>query len=274
MSAAAVRRGPLGWLRENIVVLIAALVLVYLFLPIVYTFVFSFNDYTKSNIVWNGATLEHWRHPCRAPGICEALGTSMRLGLVSTALSTVLGTMMALALVRGRFRGRSAVDLLVLLPMATPEVVLGASLLTIFVQGFSHVGLELGWWTLVLAHTMFCLSFVVVAVRARLETLDPRLEEAAADLYASPWEAFWLVTMPGALPGILGGALLSFALSFDDVIITSFVSGDVATFPTYVYTAYLRGIPAEANVIGIAMLLVSVALVALATVVGRARQAR
>lgn len=271
MSAPA-RGGVDAWLREHVVAVVAVLVLVYLFVPIAYTLVFSFNDYTKSNITWNGATLEHWRHPCGAPGICRALGTSVRLGLLSTALSTVLGTMMALALVRGRFRGRSLVDALVLLPMATPEVVLGASLLTLFVQGFSRVGLELGFWSLVLAHTMFCLSFVVVAVRARLQTLDARLEEAAADLYAGPWQAFWLVTAPNLLPGVLGGALLSLALSFDDVIITTFVSGDVATFPTYVYTAYLRGIPAEANVIGVAMFALALACVALAGLVGRGRR--
>ena len=269
-------RGGAGqWLRDHVVVLVSVLVLVYLFLPIAYTFVFSFNDYTKSNIVWSGnATVEHWLHPCGAPGICQALGTSMRVGLLSTLLSTVFGTMMALALVRGRFRGRGLVDLLVLLPMATPEVVLGASLLTLFVQGFSKVGLQLGFWALVMAHTMFCLSFVVVAVRARLQTLDPRLEEAAADLYAGPMQGFWLVTLPNLLPGVAAGALLSFALSFDDVIISTFVSGEVATFPTYVYTAYLRGIPAEANVIGVAMFLLAIAAVALAGLLGWGRTRR
>ena len=201
-------------------------------------------------------------------------GIALAMVLLSTLLSTVFGTMMALALVRGRFRGRGLVDLLVLLPMATPEVVLGASLLTLFVQGFSKVGLQLGFWALVMAHTMFCLSFVVVAVRARLQTLDPRLEEAAADLYATPMQGFWLVTLPNLLPGVAAGALLSFALSFDDVIISTFVSGEVATFPTYVYTAYLRGIPAEANVIGVAMFLLAIAAVALAGLLGWGRTRR
>ncbi|MCH8612877.1 ABC transporter permease [Arsenicicoccus dermatophilus] len=257
---------------DLVVPAVAGLVLAYLFLPIAYTFVFSFNSYTKSNISWSGRpTLDHWRDPCGAPGVCEALGTSVQVGLVATAVATVLGTMLALALARGRFRGRGLVELLVLLPMATPEVVLGASLLTIFVQGFARAGLQLGWWTVVLSHVMFCLSFVVVTVRARLQSLDPRLEEAAADLYAGPWATFARVTLPTILPGVAGAALLSFALSFDDVIITTFVSGEVQTFPTYVYTAYLRGIPAEANVIGIAMFLLAVVCVVGAQTLGRRR---
>ncbi|WP_311966544.1 ABC transporter permease [Arsenicicoccus cauae] len=263
MSARRGRAASTGGVRrrlgDQVVVLVSVLVLVYLLLPVAYVVVFSVNGYTKSNIAWSGRpTLDHWRDPCGAPGVCAALGTSLQVGLVSTAIATVLGTMMALALARGTVRGRRVVEALVLLPMATPEVVLGASLLTIFVQGFTRVGLELGWWTVVLSHVMFCLSFVVVTVRARVQSLDPRLEEAAADLYAGPAATFWQVTLPGVLPGVVAAALLSFALSIDDVIITTFVSGEVATFPTYVYTAYLRGIPAEANVIGVIMLAVAV----------------
>lgn len=267
-SALTVRR----WLGEHAVQIVAGLVLVYLFLPVLYTFVFSFNSYTKSNIAWSGnPTLEHWRNPCGAPGVCSSLQTSLAVGITSTVLAVVLGTSMALVLARGRFRGRGLVDLLVLLPMATPEVVLGASLLTIFVQGFYRLGLHLGFWTIVFSHTMFCLSFVVVTVRARLQSLDPRLEEAAADLYAGPLDTFWRVTLPSILPGVAAAALLSFALSFDDVIITTFVSGEVSTFPTFVYTAYLRGIPAEANVIGSAMLLAAIACVAAGMLLGRHR---
>ncbi|HIW29734.1 MAG TPA: ABC transporter permease, partial [Candidatus Luteococcus avicola] len=192
-SALTVRR----WLGEHAVQIVAGLVLVYLFLPVLYTFVFSFNGYTKSNIAWSGnPTLDHWRNPCGAPGVCSSLQTSLAVGITSTVLAVVLGTSMALVLARGRFRGRGLVDLLVLLPMATPEVVLGASLLTIFVQGFYRLGLHLGFWTIVFSHTMFCLSFVVVTVRARLQSLDPRLEEAAADLYAGPLDTFWRVTLP------------------------------------------------------------------------------
>ncbi len=267
------------WLADRAVMATAIAVLAYLFLPVAYTFAFSFNDYTKSNIVWNAQsspTLEHWADPCGAPGVCEALITSLQVGLLSTLVATVLGTMIAFGLVRHTFAGRRAAEVLVFLPMATPEIVLGASLLTIFVQGFSRFGVELGFATVVAAHVMFALSFVVVTVRARVASLDPRLEEAAMDLYAGPVETFWRVTLPLTAPGILGAALLSFALSFDDFIITNFVSGDTTTFPVFVYVSYLRGIPAQANVIGFSMFVVAVVLVLLgqALVSGRALRTR
>ncbi len=248
------------WVGDRIVLVSALAVLGYLFLPVAYTFVFSFNDYRKSNLVWNSTgspTLKHWRDPCGAVGVCESVATSLQVGLLSTLVATVLGTMIAFAMVRHRFAGRGAMNLLVFLPMATPEVVLGASLLTIFVQGFSGA-VSLGFWTIVLAHVMFCLSFVVITVKARLQSMDWRIEEAAADLYAGPWDTFTRVTLPLAMPGILGAALLSFSLSFDDFITTNFVAGDAMTFPRYVYVSYLRGIPAQANVIGFAMFAVAV----------------
>ena len=175
--------------------------------------------------------------------------------------------MIAFAIVRHRFRGQGATSALVFLPMATPEIVLGASLLTIFVQGFSKVGLTLGFTTIVIAHIMFCVSFVVVTVKARLQSLDPRLEEAAMDLYANPTATFLRVTFPLVLPGIVAAALLAFSLSFDDFIITNFVSGDTTTFPKFVYVSYLRGIPAQANVIGFSMFLIAVLLVILGQVI-------
>ena len=198
--------------------------------------------------------------------------TSLQVGALSTLVATVLGTMIAFALARHRFRGRAGANMLVFLPMATPEIVLGASLLTIFVQGFSKVGLQLGFWTIVIAHVMFCLSFVVVTVRARLASLDPRLEEAAGDLYAGPGTAFLRVTLPLVAPGIIAAALLSFSLSFDDFIITNFVSGDVSTFPKFVYVSYLRGIPAQANVIGFSMFVIAVLLVILGQAIGTRRR--
>lgn len=263
------------WLADRWVMASALLVLAYLFLPVAYTFVFSFNNYTKSNITWNpvgSPTLDHWRNPCGAPGVCESLVTSLQVGALSTLVATVLGTMIAFALARHRFRGRAGANMLVFLPMATPEIVLGASLLTLFVQGFSRVGLQLGFWTIVIAHVMFCLSFVVVTVRARLASLDPRLEEAAGDLYAGPGTAFFRVTLPLVSPGIIAAALLSFSLSFDDFIITNFVSGDVSTFPKFVYVSYLRGIPAHANVIGFAMFVIAVVLVVLGQAIGSRRR--
>lgn len=252
----------------------AILVLAYLFLPVAYTFVFSFNNYRKSNISWNpegSPTLEHWLNPCGPPGICESLVTSLQVGFLATAIATVLGTMIALALVRHKFFGRGATNWLVFVPMATPEVVLGASLLTIFVQGYTRVGLQLGFWTIVIAHIMFCISFVVVTVKARLQSLDPRIEEAAADLYANPTSAFLRVTFPLVLPGIISAAMLSFSLSFDDFIITNFVSGDTNTFPKFVYVSYLRGIPAQANVIGFSLFLLAVLMTVAGQLIGSAR---
>jgi len=263
------------WLADHVAIIIAVLVLGYLFLPVAYTFVFSFNNYRKSNISWNpegSPTLDHWKNPCGPAGICDALVTSLQIGAIATLVATVLGTMLAFALVRHSFRGKAAGNLLVFLPMATPEIVLGASLLTIFVQGFNRFGLDLGFWTITIAHIMFCLSFVVVTVKARLQSLDPRLEEAAQDLYAGPGSTFWRVTFPLVLPGIVSAALLAFSLSFDDFIITNFVSGDATTFPKFVYVSYLRGIPAEANVIGFSLFVVAVLLVIIGQVIGSRRR--
>ncbi len=263
------------WLGNRFAMIAAVLVLLYLFLPVGYTFVFSFNNYRKSNIVWNpqgSPTLKHWQDPCGAPGVCESLVKSLQIGLLATVVATILGTLLAFALVRHRFRGKAASNILVFVPMATPEVVLGASLLTIFVQGFSNVGLRLGFWTIVIAHIMFCVSFVVVTVKARLQSLDPRLEEAAQDLYAGPGSTFWKVTFPLVLPGIVGAALLAFSLSFDDFIITNFVSGNETTFPKFVYVSYLRGIPAQANVIGFSMFVIALLLVIAGQLVSNARK--
>jgi len=253
-----------------VVPVFATLGFVFLLVPIAYTVLFSFNDGGKINLVWRGFTLDAWRNPCGAPRVCSALVGSLQVGLLSTLVATVLGTLLAVALVRGRFRGRSAVNLLVFLPMATPEVVLGAAL----VSQFLSLRLPLGFGTVVLAHVMFCLSFVVVAVKARVATLDPALEQAAADLYASPWQAFWKVTFPLLLPGIAAAALLAFSLSFDDFIVTSFTSGGFTTFPEFVYVSATRGIPPQANVISSAMFVLALLGVVVVQVVSRARRRR
>ena len=237
--------------------LVALLALAYLFVPIAYTVAFSFNDAGRSNLTWQGFTLDNWRNPCGAPEVCTALGNSLKIGLLATVGATALGTMVAFALARHRFRGRTATNLLIFLPMATPEVVLGASLLTMFL----NLRLNPGFWTIVIAHVMFCISFVVVTVKARLAGLDPRLEQAAMDLYADEWQTFRRVTLPLVAPGILAAALLAFALSFDDFIITNFNSGGVTTFPKFVYVSATRGIPAQANVIGTAMLIAALLVV-------------
>lgn len=264
-----------AWFANRFALIVAVFVLLYLFVPVAYTFVFSFNNYRKSNITWNpegSPTLKHWQNPCGAPGVCDSLVKSLEIGAIATLAATVLGTLLAFALVRYKFVGRGTGNLLTFIPMATPEIVLGASLLTIFVQGFSNVGLRLGFWTIVIAHIMFCISFVVVTVKARLQSLDPRLEEAAQDLYAGPGSTFWKVTFPLVLPGIVGAAMLAFSLSFDDFIITNFVSGSETTFSKFVYVSYLRGIPAQANVIGFSMFVIAVLLVVLGQVIGNARK--
>lgn len=234
-----------------------AIAFVLLLIPIVYTFVFSFNDAKRSNISWNGFTLDNWSGVCAQPEVCVAFGNSLLVGGVSTFFATVLGTMIAIALVRYRFRARSGISLLLFLPMATPEVVIGAGLAAQFLAA----GIAKGLGTIIVAHTMFCLSFVVVTVRARVLSLDPALEEAGRDLYGSPSQVFWRVTFPLLLPGIVAAALLSFSLSFDDFIITYFTSGTVQTFPVYVYVAAQRGIPPQANVIASAVFLLALAAV-------------
>ncbi|MEE1622593.1 ABC transporter permease [Zafaria sp. Z1313] len=250
-----------------IIPVFGGLAFVYLLVPIAYIFAFSFNDAGRTNLNWRGFTWANWANPCGAPQVCDALGNSLRIGLTATLIATVLGTCIALGLVRYSFRFRKAADLLIILPLATPEVVLGASLLAQFL----NLGWNLGFWTVVIAHTVFCMAFVVVTVRARVASLDPKLEEAAADLYASPQSVFWKVTFPLLLPGIVAAALLSFAMSFDDFIITNFNSGNFDTFPKFIYVAATRGIPAQANVIGSSMFLLALAVVLVAQLVSYRR---
>ncbi|MEI6406929.1 MAG: ABC transporter permease [Actinomycetes bacterium] len=256
------------WFSKNLIRIYAALGFTYLFIPVLYTFAFSFNDYRKSNLAWRGFTLNNWKNPCGAPDICNALGNSLKIGVIATTIATILGTLIALALGRYAFKGRSFVNLLIFLPMATPELVLGASLLTMFL----NFGFNPGFLTIVIAHVMFCISFVVVTVKARIASLDPRLEQAAMDLYADERETFRRVTLPLLAPGIAGAALLAFSLSFDDFIITNFNSGNVNTFPKFVYISAERGLPAQANVIGSSMFFIALVIVLLGQVVQRKRK--
>ena len=242
---------------------VGGLAFIYLLVPIAYIFVFSFNDAGRTNLEWRGFTLSNWQNPCGAPAVCESLVHSLQVGTVATIVATALGTLIAIGLVRYKFRFRKLTDVLIILPLATPEVVLGASLLAQFL----NLGWELGYTTIVIAHIVFCMSFVIVTVRARVSSLDPRLEEAAADLYASPRTAFWKVTFPLLLPGNVAAALLSFAMSFDDFIITNFNSGTFQTFPKFIYVAATRGIPAQANVIGSAMFILALLVVVIGQVI-------
>ncbi|KQY44820.1 ABC transporter permease [Cellulomonas sp. Root137] len=263
-------RRPRRRLGDLIVPVFAALAFVYLMVPVAYTVVFSFNDAGKTNLVWQGFTLENWQNPCAAPQVCEAFANSLQVGVISTLIATALGTLVAIALVRFRFRGRALTNLLIFLPMSTPEVVLGAALLAQFLT----LRVPLGFGTVVAAHVLFCISFVVVTVKARVSSLDPALEEAAADLYASPWQAFWRVTFPLLIPGIAAAALLAFSLSFDDFIVTNFTSGSYTTFPKFVYVSATRGIPPQANVISSFMFVLALAIVVLVQVLGYARSKR
>jgi spermidine/putrescine transport system permease protein len=247
------------WVADRWIMVGGLLVLAYLFLPIAMVAALSFNRPAgRLSYDLNEFTLENWAHPCSAAGdMCRAVGRSMLIGLIATVIATVLGTLMAFALVRHRFHGRSATNLLIFLPMATPEVVMGSSLLSLFVAA----QVPLGFWTIVIAHVMFCVSFVVVTVKARLAGLDARLEEAAMDLYANESQTFRRITLPLVLPGIVAAALLSFSLSFDDFIITNFNSGTTITFPMYVWGASQRGIPPQVNVVGTAMFAISFLIV-------------
>ncbi|TDO55016.1 spermidine/putrescine transport system permease protein [Kribbella sp. VKM Ac-2527] len=248
------------WIGRHLVLFAGFLVLLYLFTPIFVVVLMSFND-PKSRLSYefDGFTLRNWQDPCQPFGLCDAVSTSLRIGLLATVLATALGTLMAFAMVRHRYRGRAATSLFIFLPMASPEIVLGSSLLALFVSaGFGGV---LGFWTILIAHVMFCLSFVVVTVKARLAGMDTRLEQAAMDLYANEWQTFWRITFPLVFPGILAAALLSFSLSFDDFIITNLNAGRTVTFPMYVWGSAQRDIPPQINVIGTAMFMLAVLLV-------------
>ena len=245
------------WFGRNLIRVYAFFGFTYLFIPVAYTFAFSFNDAGRLNLSWQGFTLDNWQNPCGAPQICTALGNSIKIGLIATIFSTILGTMIAFAIGRYAFKGRSSSNLLIFLPMATPEIVLGASLLSLFLV----FQINPGFWPTVIAHVVFCISFVVVTVKARIASLDPRLEQAAMDLYANEFQTFRRVTLPLVAPGIAAAALLSFSLSFDDFIITNFNSGTLTTFPEFVYVSAARGIPAQANVIGSAMFFLALAIV-------------
>ncbi|WP_370415129.1 ABC transporter permease [Streptomyces fradiae] len=257
------------WIRQHLVVIAGLLTLAYMILPNVVVMVFSFNKPNgRFNYAWQQFSLDAWKDPCGVADMCESLTLSLQIAAWATVGAVVLGTMIAFALVRYRFRARGAINSLIFLPMAMPEVVMAASLLTLFL----NMGAELGFWTILIAHIMFCLSFVVTAVKARVMSMDPRLEEAARDLYAGPAQTFLRVTLPIAAPGIAAGALLAFALSFDDFIITNFNAGSTVTFPMFVWGSAQRGTPVQINVIGTAMFVIAVLVVVAGQIVTNRRK--
>ena len=261
-------RGAVGWVREHALPAYAAVAIAYMLIPIAVIILFSFNDPSGNfNISWQGFTLDHWRNPFADQALADALVTSLKLAALSTVISTVIGTALALALVRRRFRGRRGANILVLVPMATPEVVIGAALLSMFV----YLDVARGFTTLLIAHVMFSISFVVVVVRSRLIGFDPALEEAAADLGAGPLARFRTVTLPLLAPGVIAAAALAFALSIDDFVVSNFNSGTTVTFPLYIFGASQRGIPVEVNVLS--TMLFAVAVAALSLVLWQQRRA-
>jgi spermidine/putrescine transport system permease protein len=244
-------------LRRHALTLYAALVFGYLLVPIGVVIAFSFNaPRGRFNYIWQGFTFNNWLHWDAVPGIRSAITLSLEIAALSALCSTILGTLIALALVRYGFRGRGATNLLVFLPMSSPEIVLGASLLTLFLT----MRVPLGFETILIAHIMFNISYVVVTVKARLIGFDRHLEEAAMDLGANEWTTFRKVTLPLIAPGLLAAGLLAFALSVDDFVITNFNAGTTVTFPLFVWGAARVGAPPQVNVIGSAIFIVAVAV--------------
>jgi spermidine/putrescine transport system permease protein len=257
------RRRKRGWILP----FYTGIVIAYLFIPVGIMVLFGFNDFTgRFNLVWEGFTFDHYRNLLDFPELTLALKNSVIIATLSTAASVVLGTLVALALTRFRFRGRSGLNLFIFLPMATPEIVLGVSLLSMFVS----VNWARGFGTILIAHIMFSISYVVVTVKARTSGFDQNLEEAARDLGADPWTTFWTVTFPLIFPGIMAAALLVFVLSIDDYVITTFNAGGVLTLPLWIFGVSRFGIPAQVNVIGTLIFLIGVVYV----VVSLARERR
>jgi spermidine/putrescine transport system permease protein len=228
----------------------------YLMLPIAIVIAFSFNHpHGRFNYTWQGFTFDNWRSWNGVPGLQDAIVLSLEIALIASIVATVLGMLVALALVRYGFRGRGVTNLLIFLPLSTPEIVLGASLLTLFL----HVSfITFGFWTILIAHVMFCISFAVVTVKARLIGFDRHLEEAAMDLGANEWTTFRKVTLPLIAPAILAALLLCFAISIDDFVVTYFNSGSSITFPLFVWGAARVGAPPQVNVIGTAIFVIAV----------------
>ena len=275
-ATATARTGPAlparawRWLRRNALLIFAGLAVLYMLVPILVIAAFSFdsgNAQGELDFAFNAFTFEYWRNAFGNPDVNDSMIKSLQLASLSMVVSTAIGTLMALALVRHQFFGRRATNLLIILPMATPEIVIGAALLSMFIT----YNLDLGLTTLFIAHVMFSISFVVVIVRSRLIGFDRSIEEAAADLGSPPLTTFRTVTLPLLAPGIVAAALLAFALSIDDFVISNFNSGTTVTFPLYIFGASLRGIPIQVNVL--ATMLFAVTVIAIALVLWQQRRA-
>ena len=259
-AASRSRSGIAGRVIDTVLNVYAGLALLYLLIPIAVILVFSFNQPRgRFNFIWSGFSLDAWGDPFGVPGIGDALSKSLEIAAVSTVIATALGTLTALALVRYEFRGRAPVNFFIFIPLATPEVVLGAALLSLFI----NFSVATGFTTIVIAHIMFNLSFVIVTVRSRLIGFDRSLEEAAQDLGATPWQTFRLVTLPLIMPGVISAALLAFALSIDDFVITNFNAGSTVTFPLFIWGAARVAVPPQIYVIASMIFLFTLAMMLL-----------
>jgi spermidine/putrescine transport system permease protein len=244
-----------AWVRRHLLSAYATLALLYLFVPIGVVIAFSFNNPKgRFNFTWDGFTLKNWTHPFGVPGIGSALRLSLEIAAIASIVATVMGALMALSLARYAFRGRGLVNTLIFLPMTTPEIVMGSSLLTLFL----NQNVATGFGTILIAHIMFNISYVVVTVKARLAGFDRHLEEAAMDLGADQWVTFRKVTLPLIAPGVMAAGLLAFALSIDDFVITYFNAGSTITFPLFVWGSARVATPPQINVIGTLIFVVAV----------------
>lgn len=259
--------------RPGTVVLwiVTILGMLYLLIPLATIAVFSFNDPVgRRNTTWHAFTLDNWRHPFKVQAFTDALVESIKVAAIACSLATLLGALVALALVRYRIYGGAIINLLIVLPLTTPEIVMGASLFTLFF----NQGVDRGFWTIVIAHTGFCLSFVAMTVKARIRGFDWTLEDAAMDLGSPPLRTFQKITLPLITPGIVAAFMLSVALSIDDYIITSFVAGDVDTFPRQVWDSAKVAIPPQVHVLATMIMLVSIIVIVGGTIASNRRAAR
>jgi spermidine/putrescine transport system permease protein len=264
--------GVLGFVKRHVLTVYSLLMFAYLLLPIAIVILFSFNNPSgRFNYTWQGFTLKYWQNWDAVPGLRSAMILSLEIAFVASVVATVLGTLIALALVRYGFRGRGATNLLIFLPLSTPEIVLGASLLTLFLH---MTWLSLGFMTILIAHVMFCISFAVVTVKARLVGFDRHVEEAAMDLGANEWTTFRKVTLPLIAPAILAALLLCFAISIDDFVVTYFNAGSRITFPLFVWGSARVGAPPQINVIGTAIFVVAVTAMLANVIYQRRREVR
>jgi spermidine/putrescine transport system permease protein len=270
---------PKGW-ADRLLALNAWVVYIFFYAPIVVLVAFSFND--NDNVsVWTEASLRWYGEVFRNDQVMAALRHSLIVAFFATIVSTAIGTLLAISLERYRYRGRGALDGLAYLPIIIPDVTMAVMLLIFFFQAFGilddlfGVRMTTGLFTIILAHIAFCISFVAIVVRARLAQLDDSLEEAAADLYASRWQAFRRVTFPLIAPGVIGGALLALTLSLDDVVVTQFVSGPGSTtLPVYVFGLVRVGVTPLINAVSVLMLVASMVLVGISLGFQRGAEAR